>query len=111
MAGTQGEDDEPVASDLPILIRPEAEAEIQEAFLYCEDKAEGLGIEFLRMVDASLASMARHPGMYATVHKEVRRAVLRRFPYSLFFVAEETRLVVIACFHSRRNPKEWKRRV
>lgn len=50
------------------------------------------------------------PLHYAVVEKGLRRAGVRRFPYGLFFLAEETRIVVIACFHGRRNPKHWQLR-
>jgi hypothetical protein len=45
------------------------------------------------------------------VFKSVRRALLRRFPYALFFVIDEQTLYfVIACFHASRNPLQWQRR-
>lgn len=111
MAGTEGDTPEAVDGDLPVFIRPEAEAEIREACQYYEDKAEGLGMEFARAVEACLASIERYPGMYATVYKQVRRGVLRRFPYSLFYVVEADRIVIIACFHASRNPRDWRKRV
>jgi len=84
---------------------------MNEAYQYYEDKAEGLGMEFLRAVDACFSAMERHPRMYQVVHKEVRRALLRRFPYGIFYLIEDTKLVVIACFHANRNPKHWQRRI
>lgn len=50
------------------------------------------------------------PLQYAVVEKALRRAGVRRFLYELFFLTEETRIVVIACFHGRRNPKHWQLR-
>jgi hypothetical protein len=44
------------------------------------------------------------------VFKNVRRALLRRFPYSLFFVVEDEALIVIACFHASRDPSHWQKR-
>jgi plasmid stabilization system protein ParE len=49
--------------------------------------------------------IAEAPLKYTAVEKGRRRAGVRRFPYGLFFLVEETRIVVIACFHGRRNPK------
>ena len=110
MAERPGQDQEPI-EDYLVSIRPEAEAEILEAYQYYEDKAEGLGTEFVRAVDACLASIERNPRMYQVVHKEVRRALLRRFPYGIFYFIEGTTLVVIACFHASRNPRRWRERV
>jgi len=56
--------------------------------------------------------MSQNPRQFPVVFKNVRRALLRRFPYSLFFVIEtDETLSVIACFHASRNPARWQRRV
>lgn len=44
------------------------------------------------------------------VLKNVHRALLRRFPYSLFLVIEDETLIVIACLHGRRDPAHWQAR-
>jgi plasmid stabilization system protein ParE len=94
-----------------ILIQSEAEAEITEAFQWYESKAQGLGAEFIRALDAGFAVIERDPTTYHTVYKQVRRVLLRRFPYGLFYVIEEQMIVVVACFHASRDPKQWQRRV
>jgi plasmid stabilization system protein ParE len=94
-----------------VLIRPEAEADIAEAYAYYEEASEGLGAEFLRAVEAALATIERTPQLYAVVHRQVRRALLRRFPYGIFYVADGDTIVVLACFHARRNPNQWQRRI
>jgi plasmid stabilization system protein ParE len=55
----------------------------------------------------TVEKIAETPLHYAGVEKGRRRAGVRRFPYGIYFLAEETRIVVIACFHGRRNPKHW----
>ena len=50
------------------------------------------------------------PLRYPVVHKGKRRAFVRRFPYSLIYLVEDARIVVIACFHGKRNPRHWQRR-
>jgi plasmid stabilization system protein ParE len=44
------------------------------------------------------------------VHEQVRRALLRKFPYALFYLFNEETIVVVACFHVRRSPADWQRR-
>jgi plasmid stabilization system protein ParE len=109
MAGGTGEDQEAV-THYTISIRPEAEAEILEAYRYYEDKAEGLGTEFVRAVDACLAFIERNPRASTVVHKTVRRALLRRFPYGIFYQIDAEKIIVLACFHASRDPKQWQRR-
>jgi toxin ParE1/3/4 len=93
-----------------ISVRPEAAREIQEAFDWYEGRSEGLGLEFLRAADASLAGVQRTPLAFPKVHKEARRVLIRKFPYALFYIVEEESIVVVACFHARRDPIDWLRR-
>ena len=93
-----------------LVIRPEAEAELAEAFGWYEQQNPGLGAEFLRSADAALQSILRAPQQYPRVHKAIRRALVRRFPYGVFFIEEGDRIVVLAVFHARRNPKHWRDR-
>jgi plasmid stabilization system protein ParE len=94
-----------------IIVRPEAAHEVQAAFDWYEEKSEGLGLEFLRAADACMASIKRNPLASPFMHQEVRRTLLRRFPYALFYIIKEERIIVLACFHVKRNPIDWIRRV
>ncbi|PKN24310.1 MAG: addiction module toxin RelE [Deltaproteobacteria bacterium HGW-Deltaproteobacteria-21] len=93
-----------------LIIRPEAEADIVEAFAWYEARTSGLGSEFLLVLDAAFNSILRTPNLYPQVHKRVRRALTRRFPFAVFFLAEKKRIVVISVFHVKRNPQVWKKR-
>ncbi len=94
-----------------IIVRPEAAREIQDAFDWYEEKSEGLGLEFLRAADACLASVKRSPLASPIVHEQIRRALLRKFPYALFYLAQADSLIVLACFHVKRHPVDWMRRI
>jgi len=94
-----------------IIVRREAQLEVQEAFHYYQGKSEGLGFEFMRSLDASLQSAKRSPFVYQKIYQEIRRILLRKFPYAVFYIAEERRIVVIACFHQRRSEVDWLRRI
>ncbi len=75
-----------------------------EAQDWYENEATGLGRRFRQAIDALIQRMTDNPRQFPVVYKTVRRALLRRFPYSLFFVVEDNTLIVISCFHSSRNP-------
>jgi plasmid stabilization system protein ParE len=94
-----------------IIVRLEAQHEIQEAFDWYEERNEGLGAEFLRAADACLSGVQRNPEVYQIVHGEVHRALLRRFPYALFYLIREGTIIVLACFHVKRSPADWQRRI
>ena len=92
------------------FIVPEAETEVQEAFAWYEQQSVGLGHEFLRAADTCVSSIQRNPLAYPTAHGQTRRALLRKFPYALFYLIDGDRIVVLACFHLRRQPLDWLRR-
>ena len=99
------------AKALKITFRPEAEAEIAEAADWYEARGAGLGMEFLRALDAVIASIERNPFGNQVIFKTVRRALLRRFPYSVIYSASDDEVVVFACIHGKRDPKRWRERV
>lgn len=90
-----------------LVFRPEAEIELREAYAWYEAQRPGLGDELLLCVEAAVESARREPARYPCVRGDVRRALTRRFPYSVCFIAEEERLVVLAVFHGRRDPRRW----
>ena len=94
-----------------LIIRPEAETEMAEAFDWYEDRVPGLGSDFLLSVDAVIHAILRHPQRHPRVHRVVRRTLIRRFPYEVFFVEDEERVVVLSVFHAKRNPKRWQERI
>ena len=93
-----------------LLVRPLAEADVQAGFLWYEAQAEGLGHEFLRAVDACYAPIERWPEAYPVVYRRYRRALLRRFPYIVYFSVSDTTIEVVACTHGRQHPTWWHRR-
>jgi len=93
-----------------LIIRPKAEAELSDAFGWYEDQVPGLGADYLNAVEASLYAIKRNPEIYPVVHGTIRRCLIRRFPYALFYLAEPSRIVVLAVLHVRRNPAAWKKR-
>jgi len=90
-----------------LSFRPEARLDILAAKEWYEDRARGMGHEFVRAVDAAASGITRFPLAFPRVHGDIRKAVLRRFPYSLLFLVEEEDIVVLGCFHHRQDPHTW----
>ena len=76
-----------------------------------KDAIPALGAEFMRAVDTCVHQIERHPEMYPVVHKNARLALTRRFPYSIFDLAEDDTIYVISVFHASKDPRVWKDRV
>ena len=63
-------------------------------------------------LDGLLNRMAENPRQVPVIESEVRRALLRRFPYAIYFlIAAHHNIAVVAVLHVRRYPQEWQRRV
>jgi plasmid stabilization system protein ParE len=94
-----------------LIIRPEAEWDIQDAFKWYDAQTPGLGAEFIRAVDVCLSGVGRNPFAYSLVYQQARRALVRRFPYAILFVCDQELVSVIACLHSKRSPRSWQDRL
>lgn len=94
-----------------ILISSDAEDDIRAAVEWYQSLDAGLETEFLRALDACLSSIQRNPEQYPLVYKNVRRALLRKFPYGIFYFVFTDTIAVLACFHTSRDPKDWRDRV
>ena len=93
-----------------LIVRADAEDDIEKAFNWYEDQRVGLGLDFLLAVEASLAVVERDPLRYPLIYKQARRILLRRFPYGLFYIVGDGVIEVLACMHHRRHPRKWRRR-
>jgi len=93
-----------------VIFTQAARLELIEAQDWYEGEAPGLGRRFRQAIDALTERMSANPRQFPVVFKDVRRALLRRFPYSLFFVIEGETLLVVACFHASRDPAQWQKR-
>lgn len=89
----------------------EAEADLAEAFDFYEAQLSGLGREFVATVEQQLERVVDNPAQYQVLHRGVRRAVLRRFPYAVFYLAEGEAVIVLAIEHQARDPEHWKQRL
>lgn len=93
-----------------LIIRPEAEVDIEESFNWYEDQVAGLGHEFRLALRQTLRSVQLSPLKYQGVHKKTRRALVRRFPHAFYFFIVDQKIIVSACVHHKRDPKVWQRR-
>jgi toxin ParE1/3/4 len=95
---------------LPLSISPRAEHEAQEAAKFYEDHSQGLGAAFLQIVEQALSGIEENPLLFPVVHRDTRRALLKRFPYGVFFRLRAGQIRVVAVMHLSRNPDRWQRR-
>lgn len=94
-----------------LIIVPEAQQDVDEAYCWYEDRRPGLGEEFLGCVDACIQAICRTPELHAKIHKEYRRTLVRRFPYAVFYEYTSGKVTVYSTFHAFRDPKKWRNRL
>ena len=94
-----------------LIIAPEAQQDVDEAYSWYEDRRPGLGEEFLGCVDVCIQAICRMPELFVKVHEEYRRALVRRFPYAIFYEYTGEKVIVYSIFHTSRDPKKWRNRL
>lgn len=92
---------------LPLVFRRRVGQDLAGAYGWYEERRAGLGEEFLIAVDASFDAIERFPEMFVHVHGAVRRAIVSRFPYAVFYRIEPQQVVVLAVLHTARDPRLW----
>jgi toxin ParE1/3/4 len=95
---------------LSVVWLPEADRELKEARSWYNNVREDLGVRFALAVEATVESISNNPLQFPVVHRNMRRAGVRRFPYGIFFEVREPVILVLACFHGRRDPRRWQQR-
>jgi toxin ParE1/3/4 len=94
-----------------IKISDEAELDLEDAYLWYENQVKQLGSEFIRVIDRSLTNIQKNPLACPLIYRNVRRKLLPRFPYFLLYFIDDNIIFIFACFHVKRDPKHWKRRL
>jgi plasmid stabilization system protein ParE len=92
-----------------IVFRPEAEADAIETRDWYEARRSGLGLEFNAELERTIDRIQERPLSFQRVRGDTRRAVLDRFPYSVYFRLLEDDVVVVAV-HGRQHPRRWQSR-
>lgn len=98
-----------MAADL--IITPEAAADLDEAYAWYEAQRVGLGEDFLSRVDACIQAILRFPEMHAPFHRSYRRALVRKFPYTVFYEHAHGMVTVYCVFHTSRDSDNWRERL
>lgn len=93
-----------------VAVRSLAEADVREATRWYEGKQNGLGAKFILELDALYERIARAPQQFPEIERGIRRALLHRFPYAVYFIAGDDELVILAVLHQHRQPDAWRAR-
>ena len=95
---------------LPLVFRRAVGRDLAAAYAWYEEQRAELGEQFIAEVTASFDAIEEFPNVFATVHGDVRRAIVSRFPYAIFYRVEPRQIVVLTVLHTARDPKLWPKR-
>jgi plasmid stabilization system protein ParE len=94
-----------------LIYHPDAETELIEAARFYEGREPGLGERFLRDFETAAAAILDAPDRWRIVEDDVRRFLMRRFPYGIYYRREGEDLRILVVKHHSRHPDYWKYRL
>ncbi len=94
----------------PLIVNPEAEADLADAKVWYDAHRPGLGDELLDSVRQVFDLLRQTPNLSAKVFQDLRLALVRRFPYAVIDRNDEDQITIIAIYHTRRDPRGWQGR-
>jgi toxin ParE1/3/4 len=94
-----------------IRLDPRADEDVASAYQWYELQRDGLGLAFVSATDRCFERIAAVPYGYALLNRMVRRAMVPKFPYCVYYAVTANEIVILAVLHGRRDPREWQRRV
>lgn len=93
-----------------LTVSARAIREIGEAYKWYEEQVPGLGRELIEALESMFDVIVRSPGLYAETQRGVRRALLSRFPYGVFYASKGDIVSILGVVHTSRDPRGWPRR-
>src|SRR5262249_41268221 len=84
-----------------------AERELNEAALYYEQESSGLGVRFLEEVEQYVAQIMSNPWAGQKIRGEIRRRILRKFPFGILYSVKDKHVRVLAIMNLKRKPNYW----
>jgi len=93
-----------------IDISEAAEDDIRNAFLWYEDKKDGLGVDFQIHMEQAVKSIKDSPLKTQIRYENIRVFFLKKFPYGIHFKVSDKSILIVGVFASKDNPEKWKHR-
>lgn len=97
--------------EFELIIKPEAEKDIQNSIKYYAELDLKLSVEFLKKLEESLLAIQQNPKHYQKRYFEIRIIFTNKFPYGIYFTLEENKIFVHAILHHKQNPTTAKNRI
>ena len=93
-----------------LVLTEKAESDLLATRDWCDAQRFGLGDEFIFAVDACFANVEAMPDAFVVAHGDVRRALLKKFPYAVLFRVADEEILIVGCLHTSRDRSSWEER-
>jgi plasmid stabilization system protein ParE len=90
-----------------VVLLPPAKRDVKKAYEWYDEQKPGLGEVFLERVGACLKAIGRSPTAFQLVAFDARRAIVKQFPYVIFYRIEAKAIYVYSVFHTSQDPQKW----
>ena len=94
-----------------LIYHPDAEAELIEAAQFYERRVPTLGAQFLDAAERSVGGIQDAPDRWSIVEADVRRYLMPRFPFAIYYRVWPDHIRVLAFKHHSRHPDYWRYRL
>jgi len=94
-----------------IIIKPIVFLDVEEAVIYYDKKLKGLGNRFYNNFITSLNEIEINPHNYSYIKNPVRKHIIKKFPYKIYYIATVDKIIVIGVSHAKRSNTYIKRRL
>jgi len=94
-----------------LIISPFAQSDLKIAADWYAERKEGLDREFIEEIEKTIHQIVGNPQQFAFVRKKIRMAIVKRFPFGIYYYIGEDVINVSAVFHFSRNPKVMRKRI
>jgi plasmid stabilization system protein ParE len=89
---------------------PDAELELTDALQWYARKKAGLDAEFMHCIEEALSRIVQNPFLFPLSLNKTRKTLVRKFPYIIYYAVGAEEIMIVAVFHTKRDPKHWQRR-
>ena len=92
------------------IVRPIARSELAESSAWYESRKDGLGVELVMAVEAVFGEITTQPNRFPIAVGDIREAPVTGFPFCVYYRVRGDRVIVLAVFHTARDPSIWQSR-
>lgn len=94
-----------------IELSDEAEFDFDKSYEFYYDGSSKVAETFLDRINLCFENIKQNPNSFPIIHKDLRKYVVKKFPFVIYYRIIDTVIQVIAVFHTSRNPEIWNDRI